>query len=545
MRQIKRDPANSGSSCLLQAEEGNATKSNNRYWFTVKLGLFVALVTGISVAVIAVIGGVGGAGLLRNESQLRLQTIASLRKQQITVAIQNVQGNMQLLSSRVLIQQLLEKLYTNITVDASEMQAGNGDLEAAVSSYPNLISAAIVDTNRLPILIYNASSYDRKYFATSAIRANFSISIPIPDENLQPIWALSHPVFAVSSDVIIGSLNLILRPDILEQIVGYSTGLGPPGTGQLVLAAVTNSTHFTIIMPPLLAPRSFGHYYEIKTSAAKQAAIESGTAGFTSDITFAGSTQLKSAYEIVSVPGVPSQWIVMVRIKADFLDNGVRSLRTLLLTGIGSMILLVVLISVPFARALASPIWELTHCANRLAKGDFSASPKLRKQLFPDEISRLRQAFNLMANEVSSHYKNLEDAVASRTVQLKKADAAKSVFLATMSHEIRTPLNGIIGLFADTSLNREQRDLVNTVRDCGDGLLSIVNDVLDYSKIEAGKMDLEMRPFSLQKCLDNVIGILRHKAMEKDLLLDYQISSPTPEYIIGDSTRVRQILLNL
>ncbi|KAI8585359.1 hypothetical protein BDZ88DRAFT_378180, partial [Geranomyces variabilis] len=104
---------------------------------------------------------------------------------------------------------------------------------------------------------------------------------------------------------------------------------------------------------------------------------------------------------------------------------------------------------------------------------------------------------------------------------------------------------GMTGLFADTSLNREQRDLVNTVRDCGDGLLSIVNDVLDYSKIEAGKMDLEMRPFSLQKCLDNVIGILRHKAMEKDLLLDYQISSPTPEYIIGDSTRVRQILLNL
>lgn len=128
------------------------------------------------------------------------------------------------------------------------------------------------------------------------------------------------------------------------------------------------------------------------------------------------------------------------------------------------------------------------------------------------------------------------------------ANRAKSAFLATMSHEIRTPLNGVIGftsLLEDTPLNDEQRDFVRTVRTSGDSLLSIINDVLDFSKIEAQKLDLESRPFLLHLCVEDALSIISPRAFEKGLETAYFISPDVPETILGDVTRLRQIIINL
>jgi len=204
-------------------------------------------------------------------------------------------------------------------------------------------------------------------------------------------------------------------------------------------------------------------------------------------------------------------------------------------------------------RQLALPLAKFAEALENSARSD-DLSQRLPTER-EDELGRFAKAYNSLLDAMQAQHAGLENVIEVRTSELKKAreiaDRAsqlKGQFLANMSHEIRTPMNAVIGMshmLADTPLSLQQKHFVKSISENSDALLTLINDILDLSKIESGSLVIERTEFDLIELVEEVIDLMAVRAVQKSLRLICQIGTDVPQQVLGDPWRIRQILLNL
>ena len=235
-----------------------------------------------------------------------------------------------------------------------------------------------------------------------------------------------------------------------------------------------------------------------------------------------------------------------------------------------SIVLLGSLISAIFAARLIKnvtrPVSSMVQAVDRIREGKLES--RVSGQLI-GELNFLKNGINAMAQSLGDYHDEMQRSIDQATVDLREsleqfeiqnveldiakrkaqdANKVKSEFLANMSHELRTPLNGVIGFTRQvlkTPLSETQRDYLQTIERSANNLLAIINDILDFSKLDAGKMVIENIPFSLRESIEETLTLLAPSAHKKHIELSLRVSQQSPDSLIGDAMRIKQILINL
>ena len=230
----------------------------------------------------------------------------------------------------------------------------------------------------------------------------------------------------------------------------------------------------------------------------------------------------------------------------------VRRTHAIWLASCTSIVVVACLLAWLVTRSITRPLHALESVTQALGRGGLSHRIEIGGR---DELTVLAFAFNQAAAAVHESHSLLESRVAQRTSQLKNATLAaeeasrvKSEFLANMSHEIRTPMNGVLGmteLALSTELSTQQREYLGAVKSSGEALLAIVNDILDFSRIEAGKLAIERTPCELRRALDEITLPLAIQVQSKGLKFSCDVAEDVPDFLSIDRVRVAQVVTNL
>ncbi|MEG4025561.1 ATP-binding protein [Microcoleus sp. S13C4] len=258
--------------------------------------------------------------------------------------------------------------------------------------------------------------------------------------------------------------------------------------------------------------------------------------------------------------GLGLDWLIVVVVpEADFMEQINANTRSTILLCVLALVL-ATLLGILASRWITHPIFRLSQASRAIASGQLNQKVDVNGI---DELAVLAQSFNQMAQQLREYFAalentnaELENRVEERTSELKEAKVAadtannaKSEFLANMSHELRTPLNGILGyaqiMERDKTTTPKQKDAIQIIHQCGSHLLTLINDILDISKIEASKMELDSSIFNFSSFVIGVVEMCRIRAEEKEITFSYQVLNQLPNAVKADEKRLRQVLINL
>ena len=235
-------------------------------------------------------------------------------------------------------------------------------------------------------------------------------------------------------------------------------------------------------------------------------------------------------------------WRLHVLLDTDIAYAGVEKLKQYFFLAAVAVLSLALTLGLLLARSIVNPVNLLGEGAKRIANGEYDYA--LDDNGNKDEIAQLTNSFNVMRLAIRDN----EQELVKKTELAEQAAKVKGEFLANMSHEVRTPINGVLGmteLLLNTSLDEKQGRYANTIFRSGQALLSVINDILDYSKIEAGKLDLTICPFDLRELVEDVVEMLAENSHRKGVELSLLMDLGSPNSFKGDYARLRQVLLNL
>ncbi len=277
--------------------------------------------------------------------------------------------------------------------------------------------------------------------------------------------------------------------------------------------------------------------------------VREGLAGYSgsADVLDYRGEPVLAVWQALTIDGI--RWSLVAKLdKKEIYSQLSQNMARLLALWFVLLVLLIV-IALWFANRIERPLRALLRNSQRIASGSYTGV--IQESEGGREIINLVQTFNQMATQIQERTdaldKSRQDAELA-TLEAERATMAKSEFLSRMSHELRTPLNGVLGyaqlLRRDDSIGSEQRDVLFAIENCGQHLLELINDVLDLSRIESGKLDIDLQPANLSQLLQRVIDVVKPRADEKKIRFRLNLQE-TQYRVCIDATKFRQILINL
>ncbi|KAH7422381.1 hypothetical protein KP509_12G006200 [Ceratopteris richardii] len=495
---------------------------------------------------------------LVEEIDRRLLTVSTLRQEQLKDYLTSETDKAGLIATRVLIVDYL------FNTTGNNRTLAEVDLKSAVSVISDFLHAAVYD-NTGELVISTGELKPRNVLQPEDI-------VSIRTENIQfgyPSRTSIGWMYNISTAIyrrkqLVGVLLTWVNATKLERLVYDGTGL--QGTGELLIGMPEDSHTVRLLFPPLQNPR----VTKLPLDGAMAEAIN-GRTGILRQEDY-NHIQVIAAYRPVGF----MHWGLLAKLEVREAYAPVRNVRLVIIVTIAVLVSLGFMASLGLAKIFTSPIIELGKAAASLGQGNMNTRVRKGTILLRDEIADLKDIFNSMAQQISSHQLILEQKVRERTLDLARANdglakeveerkriegelekakdlaiaanRSKSEFLANMSHEIRTPLNAIINfteLCLGTQITPEQHEYLDYVRFSAQHLLRLITDILDFSKIEAGKLEMEEMQFSLFDQIEHAVTVLGARAFKAGLELCYRIDVGVPDLIIGDPGRLLQIFVNL